>query len=103
MNQFDDKRINEALEMLDAAARDKKTELQAAMANKYTYLTSVVGSFTEQLKHRAATTFVAGKQKAVDAAVGIDKSVHNNPWAYVGGASAVAMLCGFLLGRSRRQ
>jgi ElaB/YqjD/DUF883 family membrane-anchored ribosome-binding protein len=102
MDRFEDKRINEALELLNEVARDKKAELQAAMENKYTNLSSVVHAFTDQVKNRAAEKFEAGKQKAVDVATDINESVHNNPWAYVGGAVAAGLLLGFLLGRSRR-
>jgi ElaB/YqjD/DUF883 family membrane-anchored ribosome-binding protein len=102
MDRFEDKRINEALDLLNAVARDKKAELQAAMENKYTDLSSVVSAFTDQMKTRATDKFEAGKQKVVDVATDIDKSVHKNPWAYIGGATAVAMLFGFLLGRSRK-
>jgi len=102
MDRFDDKRINEALELLNAAARDKKEELQTALANKYTDLSSVFGSITDQMKQRVASTYEAGKQKVVDVATDIDKSVHKNPWAYIGGTAAAALLFGFLLGRSRR-
>ena len=101
MDRFEDKRINEALELLNNAARDKKGELQTAMENKYTDLTSMFGSFTEQVKQRATETYEDGKQKVVACATGIDKSVHQNPWAYIGGAAAAAMVCGFMLGRSR--
>jgi len=102
MDRFDDKRINEALELLNAAARDKKAELQAAMADKYTDLSSVFGSLTDQMKQRAASAYEAGKQKVVDVATDIDKSVHKNPWAYIGGTAVAALVFGFLLGRSRR-
>jgi len=102
MDRFDDKRINEALELLNAAARDKKEELQTALANKYTDLSSVFGSITDQMRQRVTSTYEAGKQKVVDVATDIDKSVHKNPWAYIGGTAAAALLFGFLLGRSRR-
>ena len=102
MDRFEDKRINEALELLNTVARDKKAELQAAMENKYTDLSSVVSAFTDQMKNRATEKFEAGKQKVVDVASYIDKSVHKNPWAYIGGAAAAALVFGFLLGRSRR-
>jgi ElaB/YqjD/DUF883 family membrane-anchored ribosome-binding protein len=102
MDRFDDKRINEALELLNAAARDKKAELQAVMEDKYTDLSSVMSAFTDRIKRRATDQYEAGKQKVADVACGIDQSVHKNPWAYVGGAAAVALVFGFLLGRSRR-
>jgi len=103
MERFEDKRINEALELLNAAARDKKAELQAAMEDKYTDLSSVVSAFTRQMKDRASEKYEAGKQKVVDVATDIDHSVHKHPWAYIGGAAATAMVFGFLLGRSRRK
>jgi ElaB/YqjD/DUF883 family membrane-anchored ribosome-binding protein len=102
MDKFEDKRINEALELLNAVARDKKAELQAAMESKYTDLSSVVTAFTDQVKNRATEKFEAGKQKVVDVATDIDKSVHKNPWAYIGGAAAAGLMFGFLLSRSRR-
>ena len=103
MDRFEDKRIDEALELLNAAARDNKTELQAAMENKHTDLSAVVSAFTSQIKNRATEKFVAGKQRVVDVATNIDNRVHSSPWAYIGGAAAAAMLCGFLMGRSRRE
>ena len=102
MEKFDDKRINEALELLNAVARDKKDELKAAMEHKYTDLSSLVSAFTDQMKTRATETFQDSKQKVVDLATDTNKRVHRNPWAYIGGTAAAALLCGFLLGRSRR-
>ncbi|MEK7775004.1 MAG: hypothetical protein AAB305_03860 [Candidatus Zixiibacteriota bacterium] len=102
MDRFEDKRINEALELLNAAARDKKSELQAAMETKYTDLSSVVSAFTDQVKNRTTEKFEAGKQKVVDVATDINESAHKNPWAFVGGAAAAALVFGYLLGRSRR-
>jgi len=102
MDRFEDKRINEALELLNAAARDKKAELQAVMENKYTDLSSVVSAFASQMKNRATETFEVGKQKVVDVATDINKSVHKSPWAYIGGAAAAALVFGFLLGKSRK-
>ncbi len=102
MDRFDDKRINEALELLNAVARDKKAELQAVMENKYTDLSSVVSAFTDQMKSRATEKFESGKQKVADVATDIDNSAHKNPWAYVGGAAAAGLVFGYLLGRSRK-
>lgn len=101
MDRFDDKRINEALELLNAVARDKKAELQAAMGNKYADLSSVMSTFTDQVKDQAAEKFECGKQRVADVATKIDKSVHQNPYAYIGGAAAAALVVGVLLGRSR--
>jgi ElaB/YqjD/DUF883 family membrane-anchored ribosome-binding protein len=103
MERFEDKRINEALDLLNAAARDKKVELQAAMENKYTDLSSVVSAFAGEMGSRANEQYQAGKQKVVDVATNVNKCVHNNPWAYVGGAAVAATLVGYMLGRSHRK
>jgi ElaB/YqjD/DUF883 family membrane-anchored ribosome-binding protein len=100
MEKFEDKRINEALELLNTIARDKKADLQAAMESKYADLSSVVSSFTDQMKSRTVKTYEAGKEKVVDIATDIDDSVHQKPWAYIGGAAAAALVFGFLLGKS---
>ena len=102
MDRFEDKRINEALELLNSVAREKKAELKSAMENKYTDLTSLMAAFSDQVKSRATDKYEAGRQKVVDVAGDIDGSVHRNPWAYIGGTAAAALLLGFLLGRSRR-
>ena len=102
MDRFEDKRINEALELLNAAARDQKTELRAAMESKYTDLAALLGALGHEVRSRAVEKYEAGRQKVVDTAGDIDKSVHRNPWAYIGGTMAAALLLGFVLGRSRR-
>ncbi|NMC43425.1 MAG: hypothetical protein GYA46_05855 [candidate division Zixibacteria bacterium] len=102
MSGFEDKRINEALELLNSVARDKKAELQSAIENKYADLSSVVSSFAGKMKSQAVEKYEVGKQKVVDVASDIDKSVHKNPWAYIGGAAFAGLVFGFLLGRSRR-
>lgn len=102
MERFEDKRINEALDLLNAAARDKRAELQAAMESKYSDLSSVVSAFAGTIGSRAVDQYEAGKRKVVDMATDVNKSVHRNPWAYVGGAAVGATLVGYMLGRSQR-
>jgi ElaB/YqjD/DUF883 family membrane-anchored ribosome-binding protein len=102
MERFEDKRINEALELLNAVARDKKAELEAAVRDKYTDLTSLVSALGDKAKGRAAERYEAGKKKLVDVSANVDKRVHGNPWAFIGGAALAGLLLGLLLGRSRR-
>jgi ElaB/YqjD/DUF883 family membrane-anchored ribosome-binding protein len=102
MDRTEDKRIAEALEMLNAVARDKKEELEAAVQNKYEDLTAVVSALGGRVKEGAAARYQAGKEKVVDAAKDIDTHVHNNPWAYIAGAALTGLLLGVILSKSRR-
>ena len=40
-------------------------------------------------------------RKAKELAGTVDESVHQNPWAYIGGAAAVGVLIGYILGRNK--
>jgi len=102
MDRFEDKRINEALELLNSVARDKKTELEAAVRDKYTDFKSLVSAMSDQAKTRAAEKLEVGKQKIVDVAGDIDQRAHRNPWGFVAGAALAGLLLGLLLSRSRR-
>ena len=102
MDRFDDKRISEALELLNAVARDRKAELEAAVRNKYTDFTSLVSALSDQAKSRAAEKYDAEKQKIIDVAGDIDQRAHRNPWGFIGGAALTGLLLGLLLGRPRK-
>ncbi len=102
MDRTEDKRIAEALELLNAVARDKKAELEAVVLDKYDDLTAVVSAFGGRVKDRAAEKYEAGKQKVVDTAKDVDTHVHKNPWAYIAGAALAGVLIGVILSKSRR-
>lgn len=102
MDRFEDARINEALELLNAVARDRKQELQTAIEQKYSDLRAAVGGFTDEVKHRATETYEAGRQKVEDTVADVDQSVRRNPYLYIGGAALVGMVVGMLLSRSRK-
>lgn len=102
MDRFEDVRINEALELLNAVARDRKTELQSAIQGKYAELRSVVTGFTDEVKARGTESLEAGKQKVEEVATDIDQSVRRNPYAFIGGAALVGLVVGMLISHSRK-
>lgn len=103
------RKIDEALHLLNEAAKDKKDELRRLLGEKYS---SIKDTLTEvamdnkevlnRVKRLATDTLEDGQERIVQAAQDVDKQVRKNPWPYIGGAAAAALFLGYLMGRSRR-
>ena len=78
------KKMSKAIDQLNKAVQDKKHEIEENL---------------EQLRKDAQRTLDDTKENIVEAANQVDKSVHKNAWAYIGGAAACALLAGFVAGR----
>ena len=78
------RKMNKALDQLNKAVQQKKSEIEDNL---------------EQFKKNAQRTLEDTKESIVDTATIVDKEVHTNPWGYIGGAAAFALLAGFLAGR----
>jgi len=66
---------------------------------------SLVKSLSDAKDHAVEAAIHAkdvGVEKAREFAHDVDKKVHHNPWPYVGGAAAVGLLLGYILGRDRK-
>jgi len=105
-------KINEALELLSEAAREKKDEIRGMITDKYSALRDVVGGAGASL----ADTWSATRQKVADsakqykdigaekvhtAAVTVDEQVHLNPWPFLGGVALGSLVLGYVMGRSK--
>jgi ElaB/YqjD/DUF883 family membrane-anchored ribosome-binding protein len=100
--RFEDKRINEALDLLNELAKDKKADFEELLTDKYSHLKTALGGVAGKLRHQAEETFSQGKQKAKEMAGVMDGSVHKNPWPYIGGTALGFLILGFFLGRSKK-
>ena len=101
-DKFDDKRINEALDLLNEVAKDKKAELREMIHTKYGDLRSAVGGAAGRVQHDVAATYHHGVEKVKDIAGELDENVHKNPWPYIGGAALGCLILGYIMGRSKR-
>jgi ElaB/YqjD/DUF883 family membrane-anchored ribosome-binding protein len=99
--RMEDKRISEALELLNEAAKSKKAELEQMISHKFGDLKSLVEGVTEKVQHKTRDVYHHGKEDFQDLLTEVDESVHKNPWPYIGGAAVVALFFGYLLGRSK--
>lgn len=102
-------KINEALRILEDAAKENKELLTQATTGKYDSLKSAIVD-EKGIKERlalaaqkaadlAARVKEASAEKAKEIAGAVDKSVRENPWPYIGGVAVGALLLGFILGR----
>jgi ElaB/YqjD/DUF883 family membrane-anchored ribosome-binding protein len=101
-DKFDDKRINEALDLLNEVAKDKKAELSEMIHTKYGDLRAAVGGVAGRVQHDVSATYRHGMEKAKDVAGALDENVHKNPWPYIGGAALGCLILGYIMGRSKR-
>ena len=88
-------RMNEALEVLDQAAKERKEDLTQMMTDKYSELRSnlaggsPVSKFASQGQETIKNVFGQGQSKIKVAATDIDRKAHKKPWPFVAGAAAL--------------
>lgn len=98
----DDRKISEALELLNEVAKDKQAELRDMVSDQYGNLMAALGGIAEKAQQQARETYEQGKEKLLDLASDVDASVHKNPWPYVGGAALGSLILGYFLARPRK-
>jgi ElaB/YqjD/DUF883 family membrane-anchored ribosome-binding protein len=91
-------KISEALELLNEAAKEKRDELKGLMVNKYAHIREAMTSGVEHAQEAIAQ----GKEKVIEIAGDVDKRVHKDPWVYIGGTAAAALLLGYFMGSKRK-
>lgn len=103
------KKFEEALQLLNDAAKEKKEEIQGLLGDKYTHIKDAIQEAAEdkakelnRFKKTALKAFEEGEEKFAEVAQDLDEKVHQNPWPYIGGAAFGALLLGYILGSSKR-
>ena len=95
-------KISEALELLNEAAKEKRSELEGLMANKYAHIREAMTDGVDHAKEFAQKTINEGKEKVIAIAGDVDKRVHKDPWVYIAGAAAISLVAGYLMGSKRK-
>ena len=102
-------KVAEALEILNEAAKEKGSDFKDLITDRYEHIKKALTDETVQGKEIIAhaqriakEAIIKGKEKAKETALKVDKHVHENPWAYIGGVAAVSIFLGYLLGSKRK-
>lgn len=102
-------KIQEALQLLNEAAEEKKEVLGHLLAEKYSHVREVMYEATEsyrevvQEKRQSFNEAVAdGKERIQELTTDIDKRVHNNPWLFLGMVAVGFFLSGYMMSGSMR-
>jgi ElaB/YqjD/DUF883 family membrane-anchored ribosome-binding protein len=95
--------VKEAIQVLEKAAASDVDDIKDIFSAEYKHLRKALDKNTPHAvwdKLRDAKDFSV--DYTVEKARTVDKSVHENPWYYIGGAALVAGLIGFIVGRSNK-
>ncbi len=101
-------KINEALELLNDAAKEKKDEVFEVINTKYGHVREMFSGAAEngqalaaQARKQLSNRLQVESRKIKLAAGAFDKKVHKNPWTYLGGAALGSLCVGLLLARKK--
>ena len=97
-------KLQEALELLNEAASEKKGELYDLIGDKYDHFKEILSdtaltgkSVFSQTRKEFVEALQDGEEKIVNRAKQIDKQVHTNPWMYVGIVAMSSVLFGYFM------
>jgi len=93
--------LHEALAHLNEAAKESRDEVRKLVNEKYTNVRDALAGAAQSSAGWVREQSAEAADKAKMTATAVDKSVHRNPWAYVGGAAATGFVLGLLIGRRK--
>ncbi len=103
------KKFEEALHLLNEAAREKKEEIQSLVTDRYSQIRDVLEDAAKKsrksyrrVKDSAEEWVGEGGENVRELVSDLDDKIHDNPWAYLGGVAVGALLLGLILGSSSR-
>jgi len=107
MSQYSKKKIDEALQLLESAAKDKKDDLKGYIGERYRHIRSVfkpegqsaIAQSTHELKNRVKKleeSWNKGRERTQNFLETTNKNVHEKPLQYIGGAAVTSFVLGLM-------
>ena len=99
-------KIQDALDLLNDAAQEKKDEVYELIGDKYDSLRGLFEAVldngqevTTHVQKRISKGLHEEEKKIRQATTKWDKKIHREPWKYLGGVALGSLIIGFFLGR----
>ncbi len=93
--EYSKSKISKAVAILESIDSEDLENLQDSVKEKiYHQYENIMGSLSDTSAKVQKNVKVQAKH--------VDKSVHENPWKFVGAAAALAMVTGFVMGTRRK-
>lgn len=91
--------IQNALQTLNDAAKVSSQEIKTMMERDYKKLRSILSDVKPEVRHVFKDLSEDSQQKIHQAKDSVGQSAHQNPWIYIGGATVLAIVVGYMVGR----
>lgn len=113
LKEIDVKSINEALSVLNNAARNSSDEVRSMLHKELKVVREALfeefpetRSRLREIRDNSVESLLNARDRISDAAKKtasqVNQSAHDSPWYYIGGAALVATLLGFYFGKKTR-
>ncbi|WFB36662.1 DUF883 domain-containing protein [Kiritimatiellota bacterium B12222] len=106
MNKQDAQKINEALELLNEAAKGQKDELNSLLSDKYSDLKNSLSGLESTIEDKAGNAAerlrelkASAASQASETASQVDHKVHEEPWKTLGLTVLASLALGVFIGR----
>lgn len=95
----DVKSIEHALHILNEAAKESSQEIKSMVNTDYNKLKNIFSDFKPEVRHAFKELGEASQEQLKEAHENVKESVHQHPWIYIGGATVISGLLGYILGK----
>ena len=102
-------KITDAIELLNEAAKEKRTEIKELMTDRYSHIREAVlegatqgQKILEKTQDAVQETIDETRETAKKTAKKVDKRIHEDPWPYLSGVAFASLILGWFMSSKRK-